>query len=74
MAKKKGTSVIVSKLPDCDFCIGHEPAKYDGKTIHGPWANMCERHFKKYGIGLGTGLGQELKLKEVSSNEEVPKL
>jgi len=52
----------VSKLPNCDFC--NNLAKYDGKTKIGPWAYMCERHFKEYGVGLGTGLGQKLVVKE----------
>lgn len=30
----------------------------DGKTTMGPWANMCPRCAKRYGAGLGTGLGQ----------------
>lgn len=32
----------------CTFC--NAPATYDGKTIMGPWANMCELHFNRYGI------------------------
>ena len=57
------TEVKVSKLPDCDFCSkeGHKvPARYDGKTTFGPWANMCQAHFAIYGIGLGLGRGQRL--------------
>lgn len=46
-------------MDECDFC-GKE-AEYDGKTIHGPWAFMCQADFDKYGIGLGMGRGQELK-------------
>lgn len=34
----------------CDFC--NELAKYDGKTTLGPWAFMCEDHFKQYGINI----------------------
>jgi hypothetical protein len=52
--------VIVDKLPKCDFC--EYPAAYDGKTKMGPWANMCETHFKTFGVGLGTGQGQKLIL------------
>lgn len=36
-----------SELPICDFC--DEPARYDGKTIHGPWANMCPIHLAVHG-------------------------
>jgi hypothetical protein len=61
--------VTVSELPQCDFCAG--TAKYDGKTIHGPWANMCQQHFSRYGIGLGTGKGQELVLRQPDLNDPV---
>lgn len=55
----------VSVLPTCDI---HEyekgvkgvEAQYDGKTVRGPWANMCEDCFQSHGIGLGTGRGQRL--------------
>lgn len=30
----------------------------DGKTIEGPWANMCERCHYVHGCGLGNGRGQ----------------
>lgn len=30
----------------CDFC--NQRATYDGKTILGPWANMCDMHFDRY--------------------------
>jgi hypothetical protein len=58
-----GTSVAVSEVPDCDFCKEDglkTPARVDGKTRMGPWANMCEQHYLNYGIGLGTGKGQIL--------------
>lgn len=56
----------VSKLPNCDFCTQEGntvEAAYDGKTAYGPWANMCERHFRSLGVGLGTGRGQRLVLR-----------
>lgn len=56
-------SVTVTRLPKCDLCKDGTLAQYDGKTTHGPWANMCEPHFQLLGVGLGTGLGQELILK-----------
>lgn len=59
------SSVIVKALPGCDICRSEgvtKSAKYDGKTIMGPWANMCLTHFKGYGVGLGTGRGQRLVL------------
>jgi len=45
----------------CEFDGCAEPAVVDGKTRIGPWANMCELHFQKYGIGLGTGKGQKIE-------------
>lgn len=60
------TVVVVPNLPDCDFCADmgiSRPARYDGATHMGPWANMCEYHFQQYGVGLGTGRGQKLVLR-----------
>jgi glutaredoxin len=54
------TTTTVYHLPACDFC--NKTARYDGKTIHGPWANMCPDCFSVHGLGLGTGLGQQLIL------------
>jgi hypothetical protein len=58
------TEVVVSALPDCDICKAvrgeQVAARYDGKTVHGPWAYMCEEHFDSHGVGLGTGRGQRL--------------
>jgi len=56
----RGTKAPVLELPDCDFC-GHE-ATYDGVTSLGPWANMCQKHFGEFGLGLGLGVGQKLIL------------
>ena len=50
--------VVVAKLPKCDFCS--TKAEYDGKTRDGPWANVCEYHFRLNGIGLEVGKGQKL--------------
>lgn len=44
----------------CDLC--HQPfgnKMIDGKTRFGPWGNMCPSCYKKYGVGLGLGRGQE---------------
>jgi len=44
----------------CDFC--KQVAKYDGKTKLGPWAFMCEEHFKHLGYsipGLYTALDKQ---------------
>ena len=48
----------------CDFCRKEGKkidAKYDGKTVFAAWSFMCEKHFKKLGVGLGTGKGKELR-------------
>jgi hypothetical protein len=60
------TKVVVDELPSCSFVHGTrepEPALYDGATIHGPWAFMCEEHFRLYGLGLGLGKGQRLEVR-----------
>lgn len=49
----------------CDICSGSfENTMYDGRTVQGPWANMCESCFKQYGVGLGLGRGQKYTKKE----------
>ena len=58
---KDGTEVEMDELPFCDFC--NAEAKYDGKTIKGSWAYMCEECFGEHGIGLGYGKGQRLVLR-----------
>ena len=64
---KNHTQVEVSKLPQCDFCkedptVMYQGAMYDGRTRMGPWANMCQDCFKRFGVGLGLGKGQKLVL------------
>lgn len=61
------TEVEVSVIPDCDFCPKDKPlpAEVDGKTVMGPWANMCGGHWSVFGVGLlGTGYGQRLILRK----------
>lgn len=48
----------ISKKVKCDFC--DKEGKYDGATKLGPWGYMCIADFKKYGVGLGLGIGQKL--------------
>lgn len=65
MAEDNFTVVRVDALPKCDFCkeVGRSVlARYDGATTMGPWAYMCGAHFSRYGMGLGLGVGQYLKL------------
>jgi hypothetical protein len=60
------TTVEVFSPHYCDFHVADKvPAKYDGATTMGPWADMCESHFRQFGTGLGLGIGQRLILKEV---------
>ena len=62
------TTVQVEKFPKCDFCGEH--AKYDFSMRAGRWAFGCEQHWRAYGFGvLGTGLGQQLILKNVGERE-----
>lgn len=56
---KQGTEAPVTFIPMCDFPHSESvKAIYDGATVHGPWANMCEDHFQAFGMGLGMGRGQ----------------
>lgn len=44
----------------CDICGSAITDTFiDGKTIHGPWGNMCPECHKRFGCGLGTGRGQK---------------
>ena len=66
----------VTNYPDCDICAAGDiksEAHYDGKTIEGPWASMCDGHFLIHGRGLGTGKGQHLIVgdKPVDSDEDI---
>jgi hypothetical protein len=69
-----GREAVVDRMPTCDLCRGGgrptEPAFYDGKTTQGPWAFMCERHFREYGVGLGEGRGQKLFTEDIDDKEE----
>ena len=61
------TQVEVPELPQCDFCkqnplVLYQEAHYDFRTKSGQWAYGCREHFKRFGIGLGLGRGQELVL------------
>ena len=57
-------TVTVAKLPPCDVCTDGTPADYDAKTNLGPWANLCDRHWRRLtGQRLGTGYGQRLVLR-----------
>lgn len=74
-AIKSHKATLVYRMPDCDFCKQSgvdRVAKYDARTTYGPWANMCEIHFRNNAIGLlGTGHGQELIASHTLTNEMV---
>ena len=42
-----------------DFGSPITDAFFDGKTQWGPWAIMSPTSFERFGVGLGTGLGQK---------------
>jgi len=69
------TEVKVAVIPDCNICAYSPiqstsvPAVYDGKTNLGPWAYMCEEHFRTHGIGLGLGKGQKLVLENKTGDQ-----
>ena len=54
--------VLINKKQNCNFCS--KEAKYDGRTKMGAWAFMCSSCFKKYGVGLGLGKGQKIRMIE----------
>ena len=58
------TETTVAVYPDCDLCPPglQRVARFDGKTNMGPWAYMCDTHFRAHGVGLGLGRGQRLIL------------
>lgn len=42
----------LATMPNCDICEGMSiktPAKYDGPTVFGPWAYLCEGCFVDQG-------------------------
>lgn len=52
----------IGGLPSCcDICEGtfDNGVFYDARSEKGPWAIMDERCYGKYGVGLGTGYGQQ---------------
>lgn len=52
---------VVGELPNCDICHTHI-ARYDAKTVSGPWGYMCHNCWLKFRAhnDLGTGKGQIL--------------
>jgi hypothetical protein len=50
---------ILGNRKKCQFCGAN--AVYDGRTVDGPWAYMCQQCMYNHGVGLGLGRGQRLK-------------
>lgn len=47
----------------CQICNGSfDAVMYDARTQFGRWANLCTGCYKRFGCGLGTGLGQRYVL------------
>lgn len=77
---RNGTVAFVSALPPCDICKMNAGdmkgenvalAKYDARTVAGPWANMCVTHFALHTNGeLGTGKGQRLEVEPVQTPDD----
>ena len=59
----------MDELPKCQFCDAL--ARYDDKTKMGPWAYMCERHHKVYGVGVGYKLEKRVKI-AAEKTDKVP--
>ena len=59
----------IGKAPDrCQMCPTEIHDLFiDGKTIHGPWAILCENCHERIGTGLGTGRGQQYELQPNNS-------
>jgi hypothetical protein len=63
IARKTPNGIVkVKELPKCDFC--DRTAVVDGKTVFGPWAYMCIKHYQDFGVGLGLGKGQVLVVED----------
>ena len=63
LASKLGCiSACVDDNATCDICqksLFSGKTFYDAATVQGPWGWMCQKCFNAYGVGLGTGVGQE---------------
>jgi hypothetical protein len=56
----------------CDLCGRKITDVFvDGKTLRGPWGNLCLLCHCQYGIGLGTGRGQKYERQPDGSWQKV---
>lgn len=60
MIKNQKNEVEKMSKKMCDICKKSE-AEIDGKTVFGPWANMCLSCHLIDGVGIGVGRGQYIK-------------
>jgi hypothetical protein len=67
-----GYAMVVSELPKCDVIGCEETAVVRGATDCAIWANMCIRHYREIGLGIGPKLGQVLILKSELSEQMKP--
>lgn len=68
----KKNEIVVSEYRSCDICDAHgntSLAYYHGKTKLGNLANLCETHFKSFGIGLGEDKAVKLTYHPEFENE-----
>ena len=64
----------MEKLPNCDVCkqSGRDkPAKYDGKTVLGPHAYLCEEHYQILGCPPTTQLEERVKI-AATKTDKIP--
>ena len=47
----------------CAFCEKELiKERIDGRTVYGPWADMCSTCHRTHGCGFGTGRGQRFDI------------
>lgn len=66
LTPRAGHIVAMDEIPTSDIC-SVAPAAWDARTIHGPWAYMCESCAARLGSHYpttGVGIGQRLTLRE----------
>ena len=51
----------------CDICKCKSEYVVDGKTHHGPWADMCDDCYTEHGTGLGTYVHSTTRKKVIPS-------
>lgn len=45
---------------ECNICQGSfGSVMFDARTRSGQWGNLCQKCFRRFGNGLGTGKGQQ---------------